>query len=91
MANIEKLDTSLLNHLTTEIIILDSSLNLLWLNDSALANGWAPLGRVAWSRLDPCTGSGTVLFGSGLLPRWSGACPALVSRLTACGQVACMP
>ena len=28
--------------------------------------GWrwgAPLGRVAWSRLDPCTGSGTVLFG----------------------------
>ena len=40
MANIEKLDTSLLNHLTTEIIILDSSLNLLWINDSALANGW---------------------------------------------------
>jgi len=29
--------------------------------------GWrwgAPLGRVAWSRLDPCTGSGTVLIGS---------------------------
>ena len=24
----------------------------------------APLGRVAWSRLDPCTGSGTVLIGS---------------------------
>jgi hypothetical protein len=23
----------------------------------------APLGRVAWSRLDPCTGSGIVLFG----------------------------
>jgi len=40
MANIEKLDTSLLNHLTTEIIILDVSLNLLWINDSALANGW---------------------------------------------------
>ena len=37
----------------------------------------APLGRVTWSRLDPRTGSGTVLFGSGLLPRWSGACPAL--------------
>jgi hypothetical protein len=29
--------------------------------------GWrwgAPLGRVAWSRLDPRTGSGTVLIGS---------------------------
>jgi two-component system nitrogen regulation sensor histidine kinase GlnL len=40
MANIEKLDTSLLNQLTTEIIILDVSLNIIWLNDSALANGW---------------------------------------------------
>ena len=26
--------------------------------------GGAPLGRVAWSRLDPRTGSGTVLIGS---------------------------
>jgi hypothetical protein len=42
--------------------------------------GWrwgAPLGRVAWSRLDPCTGSGTVLIGWGLLPRSSSAAPAL--------------
>jgi len=32
--------------------------------------GWrwdAPLGRVAWSRLDPRTGSATVLIGSKLL------------------------
>jgi len=40
MANLEQLDTSLLNQLTTEIIILDVSLNIIWLNDSALANGW---------------------------------------------------
>ena len=42
--------------------------------------GWrwgAPFGHVAWSRLDPCTGSGTVLFGSGQLFRSSGAAPAL--------------
>ena len=40
MANIKQLDTTLLNHLTTEIIILDESLCILWINDSALANGW---------------------------------------------------
>ncbi|MBL6903229.1 MAG: histidine kinase [SAR86 cluster bacterium] len=40
MADIKQLDTDLLNHLNTEIIILDESLSILWVNDSALANGW---------------------------------------------------
>ncbi len=40
MADIKQLDTGLLNHLNTEIIILDESLSILWVNDSALANGW---------------------------------------------------
>jgi two-component system nitrogen regulation sensor histidine kinase GlnL len=40
MADIKQLDTCLLNHLNTEIIILDESLRILWVNDSALANGW---------------------------------------------------
>jgi hypothetical protein len=43
-------------------------------------------GAPPWPRGLVQTGSAhrvghTVLFGSGLLPRWSGACPALVSRL----------
>ena len=52
--------------------------------------GWpwgAPPGRVAWSRLDAHTGLGTVLFGSGLNPRSSGARPALVSQSLARRQV----
>ena len=40
MANIEGLHTSLLNQLTSEIIVLDVKLNIIWLNDSAKANGW---------------------------------------------------
>ena len=40
MADIKQLDTGLLNLLNTEIIILDESLRILWINDSALANGW---------------------------------------------------
>ena len=40
MADIKQLDTGLLNLLNTEIIILDESLRILWVNDSALANGW---------------------------------------------------
>jgi two-component system nitrogen regulation sensor histidine kinase GlnL len=40
MADIKQLDTGLLNLLNTEIIILDESLSILWVNDSALANGW---------------------------------------------------
>ena len=52
--------------------------------------GWrwdAPLRRVAWSRLDPCTGTGTVLFGSVLHLLSQGAHPALVSQALARGQV----
>ncbi|MDB9997190.1 nitrogen regulation protein NR(II) [Gammaproteobacteria bacterium] len=41
MVSVDKLETSLLNQLTTEIIILDEALNVLWLNDSALSNGWS--------------------------------------------------
>ena len=58
-----------------------------------VGGGGAPPLAHLWPRcllqtaLDPRTGSGTVLFGSGLLQRWSGACPALVSRLIACRQV----
>ena len=40
MVRLEKLETSLLNHLTTEIIVLDKDLNILWINESGLANGW---------------------------------------------------
>ena len=60
---------------------------------AAADSGWrwdALLRRVARSRLDPCTGSGTVLFGSGMQPRSSGARPALVSRLITRGQGARM-
>ena len=41
MVSVDKLETSLLNQLNTEIIILDEALNVLWLNDSALSNGWS--------------------------------------------------
>ena len=41
MVDLEKLDISLLNHLTTEIIVLDESKKVLLINDSAQANGWS--------------------------------------------------
>ena len=41
MVDLEKLDISLLNHLTTEITVLDESKKVLWINDSAQANGWS--------------------------------------------------
>ena len=40
MANLEGLHTSLLNQLTSEIIVLNTKFNIIWLNDSAKANGW---------------------------------------------------
>ena len=35
------LNTSVLNQLSSEIIILDQNLKSLWINESALSNGWA--------------------------------------------------
>ena len=40
MADSKKLDFELLNYLTTEIIVLNESLNVLCINESAQANGW---------------------------------------------------
>jgi two-component system nitrogen regulation sensor histidine kinase GlnL len=40
MTNLEGLHTSLLNQLTSEIIVLNTKFNIIWLNDSAKANGW---------------------------------------------------
>jgi hypothetical protein len=51
--------------------------------------GWrwdAPLGRVAWSRLDPHTGSGTVLFGSVPLSTLNAQPPKLKCGLITRGQ-----
>ena len=59
---------------------LESALAIAMAIAMMVGGGGAPplrFGRVAWSRLDPCTGSGTVLIGSGLQPRSSVACPAL--------------
>jgi two-component system nitrogen regulation sensor histidine kinase GlnL len=40
MFNPEELQTSLINQLSSEVIILDANLDILWINDSASANGW---------------------------------------------------
>lgn len=40
MADIKNIKNSLLNQLTSEIIVLSKDLNILWANDSALSNGW---------------------------------------------------
>ena len=40
MFNPEELQTSLINQLSSEVIILDADLDILWINDSASANGW---------------------------------------------------
>ena len=37
----EELNTSILNQLSSEIIILDQSLKSIWVNESALNNGWS--------------------------------------------------
>jgi len=40
MADINNIKNSLLNQLASEIIVLSKDLNILWVNDSALSNGW---------------------------------------------------
>ena len=40
MFNPEELQTSLINQLSSEVIILNANLDILWINDSASANGW---------------------------------------------------
>ena len=52
--------------------------------------GAPPLGRVAWSRLDPRTGSGTVLFGSVPLSTLNAQPPELKRGLITRGQGARM-
>ena len=37
---LDRLQLDFLNQLSSEIIILDIGLNVLWLNDSALNKGW---------------------------------------------------
>lgn len=41
MIDTEHLHTSILNQISSEIIILDKNLNCLWINESALNNGWS--------------------------------------------------
>ena len=36
----EELNTSILNQLSSEVIILDQNLQIVWINESALNNGW---------------------------------------------------
>jgi hypothetical protein len=48
------------------------------------------LGRVAWSRPDPCTGSGTVLFGLVPLSTLNAQPPELKRGLIARTQGACV-
>ena len=40
MFNPKELQTSLINQLSSEVIILNTDLDILWINDSASANGW---------------------------------------------------
>ena len=40
MSNINKTQLSFLNQLTSEIVLLDRNLKVIWLNDSALNKGW---------------------------------------------------
>ena len=40
MSNIDKTQLSFLNQLTSEIVLLDRNLKVIWLNDSALNKGW---------------------------------------------------
>ena len=41
MTDTEHLHTSILNQISSEIIILDKDLQGLWINESALNNGWS--------------------------------------------------
>ena len=43
MFKIENLNSLLLNQLTSEIIVLNEDLDILWLNDSAASSGWIVL------------------------------------------------
>ena len=40
MSNIDKTQLSFLNQLTSEIVLLDRNLKVIWVNDSALNKGW---------------------------------------------------
>ena len=40
MTNSEKFNNLLLNQIASEIVILDDKYRILWLNDSAVSNGW---------------------------------------------------
>ena len=40
MTNPEKFNDLLLNQIASEIVVLDDKYNILWLNDSAISNGW---------------------------------------------------
>ena len=41
MTNPEKFNDLLLNQIASEIVVLDDKYNILWLNDSAISNGWS--------------------------------------------------
>ena len=40
MTNPEKFNELLLNQIASEIVVLDNKYKILWLNDSAISNGW---------------------------------------------------
>ena len=40
MNNPEKFNQAILNQITSEIIVLDEDLKVIWINDSAITNNW---------------------------------------------------
>ena len=40
MNNPEKFNQTILNQITSEIIVLDKDLKVIWINDSAITNNW---------------------------------------------------
>ena len=40
MNNPEKFNQTILNQITSEIIVLDEDLKVIWINDSAITNNW---------------------------------------------------
>ena len=40
MNNPEKFNQTILNQITSEIIVLDKDFKVIWINDSAITNNW---------------------------------------------------
>jgi c-di-AMP phosphodiesterase-like protein len=40
MNNLEKFNQNILNQITSEIVVLNEDLKVIWINDSAITNNW---------------------------------------------------